>query len=406
MIKNKHLFILLLLFPAINSFSQSFWRADLQPVDRSGYYNIELSQTVIGLSKNKEFTDLKVLDDKNQEVPYFLRSVTPEHKISEYEAYDLKENTTKNNLSIVIVDNKKQENIKQFVIVLTNADANKDISIRGSNDLNKWYIVKQKTDLPLPGSDFGIDKNTELLTVDFPQGNYRYYEITLSTNQKSPLEILKIVKVKYSAIYADFTWIDLGSLVQRNDVDKKTYLTFPNLSLSYRINKLEFSIKSKADYFRHVLVRDSVSQKEIGFDISSKKENTFIINDFIFSPGTVIIIENENNPPLVIDSVKVYGLNRYVCAYLEEGKNYHLQIGTQNSTLSNYDIKHFQNDIPAELPVIKTNNLQHIVKPVIQEPERETMLIENPVFLWSIIIVVGVFLAFICVRMIREMKKK
>lgn len=399
----KYLFLYLLLFIS-KGYAQTVWQSDLQGVDKSGYYNIELSQKFIAHSQNKDFTDLRILDKKENEVPFFIRSVTPVLEISSFEDYILKENTTRDSLNFVVVDNVNLENINRFYIVAHRADVNKYAGVRGSNDLKQWYIVKQKAGV----SNFTYKEgnNEEILVIDIPQGNYRYYEIVVENNQGSPLEILKVGKIENSSIYAQFTKINLGAFAQKDNVDKKTYIGYPDLAEIYRVNKLEFFVKNKVYYLRNVFVIDTISGYKTSFTLSSKRDNSFFINDFPFGKHTVIEIENYNNPPLIVDSIKAYGLNRYLCAYLEEGQKYHLEVGRFKDAAPKYDIEHFQNDIPVNLPVLKTDGLTE-VKVEKELPERrELSLIEQPVFLWSVIILIGLFLSFICVKMVKEMKKK
>ncbi|EGK00105.1 hypothetical protein [Dysgonomonas gadei] len=395
-----YLFIILSLLLSPGVFAQSVWTEEIQPVEVSGYYNIQLGQGIIAQSLDSDLSDLKILDSKNNEVPYFLRSVNPIREISRFENYNLKQNQVKDSLNIVTIDNQEKEDINRFYIIVRKADVSKYASLRGSNDLKQWYIVRQKTSVS------GFGDADEVLILDFPKGNYRYYEITLENNQNSPLEVLKVGKIKNSNIYAQFTELQLGYFFQKDSVsDKKTYITFPNSQDTYRISKLEIGINNKAYFFRHAVMSDSISHSRVTFDLSSKGNNTFFINSFLFSRNTSIAIENHNNPPLKVDSVKAYGLNRYVCAYLEEGQSYIVRVGSKDKTPPKYDIEYFQNDILADLPVIKTNNLQSIVVKN-TEQVRELSWIEKPVFLWGVIVIIGLFLLFICVKMIREMKKK
>lgn len=394
---------LFMLFVSAN-YAQTIWQSDLQRVDKSGYYNIELNQKVIAHSLNIDLTDVKVLDKNKKEVPYFLRPVSPVREITRFENYTLKENSTKDSLNFIIVDNAKQEDINRFYIVVHRADVSKYAAVRGSNDLKQWYIVKQKTGISNLG--YKKDDKEDVLVLDVPQGNYKYYEITIENNQASPLEILKVGKIENSSIYAQFTEIDLGSFVQKDSTNKKSYVNYPKLSEIYKINKLEFIVNSKANYLRNVSVVDTISGYRTRFALSSKSDNLFFLNNASFGKHTVIEIENNNNPPLTIDSIKVYGLNRYLCAYLEEGQKYYLEIGVLDNVPPKYDIEHFQDDIPVDLPVLKTDGLRAIEIKKEAPHSRELSLIEQPVFLWSVIVVIGLFLTFICVKMLKEMKKK
>lgn len=401
----RYLYIFLLSLIASGAFSQAIWKADIEPVEISGYYNIKLSQKIIGLSQSDILADIRIKDKDNKEIPFFLRSVNPVEEISSFENYILKQNIVKDSLNILIIDNNAKDDISRFCIVAHKADVLKYASIRGSNDQKQWYMVKQESRISNLG--YSTDQNEEILIIDVPQGNYKYYEITLSNNQKSPLEILRVGKIKNSSIYGQFTEISLGSFQQLDSLkNKKTYITFPSLEGTYRISKLEFKVRSKFQYLRHVRLIDPVYRNSVVFDLSSKDDNVFFINDFKLDKYTPIEIENNDNLPLSIDTIKAYGINRYLCAYLDGGKSYSLFIGGANDVLPNYDIEYFRKDIPDDLPVISTTGLQLIQSGDDVPGERELSWIEKPLFLWGVIIIVGLFLVFVCVKMIKEVKTR
>jgi hypothetical protein len=395
----RYLQIIILLFVQY-SFGQTAWKAELPFLEKSDYYHVELDQELIGAGLNY----LKILDENDNETPYFIRSSNPVQEISSFENFDLVKNNTKDSLNIIIVNNETAENLNRFCIVFQQAETQKFVSIRGSNDLKQWYIVKRQTkEFEYSGK---TGDNTEMLIVDFPKGNYRYYEITLGNDQKSPLEVLKIGKINNSNIYGNYTEVFSGKPVMgNNSEDKNTRLSFPELKNTYCINKIEFSIKNKPDYYRQAIVIDSTSYDRKRFYLSSGNENTILMNDFLFTPRTFVFIENQNNPPLVINSIKIFGLCRYACAYLEAGKKYRIVLNNQEPIVTTYDIEYFRDKIPTDIEVLKTKNLSDYVVPETVTPKRELTLFERPLFLWSVITVMGIFLVFICLRMIKEIKK-
>jgi hypothetical protein len=378
-------------------FAQSVWKADLPVVEKSDYYNIELDQELVGAGLKY----LKIIDANGNEVPYFVRSDNPIREITDFENFVLRENRTKDSLNIIIVDNKTLENLNRFCIVIQRAETKKFIALRGSNDLKQWYIVKQQTGAPEFSKKSG--ENTEMVLIDFPQGNYRYYEITLWNDQKSPLEVLKVGKIKNSNLYGHFTAIHSGQFVVENNREtQNTSISFPELKHTCCINKIEFDIQHKPDYYRQAALIDSIPYRSERFLLSSGNDNTLLFNDFFFTPQTFIQIENRNNPPVVIDSIRLFGLCRYACLYLEAGRNYHVLLDPDDKISAAYDIEHFRNQIPADLAILKIINLRDYEQVAFK---RELTLIEKPLFLWSVIMVVGVFLVFICFRMMKEMKK-
>ena len=393
--------IVLLYLASLCATAQNWYVADIDTIKQSGYYNIQLDKRIIAVSNNANFLDIRINDTIGNEVPYFVRAQSPVRAVNEFISYDLENNTTKDSINTIVVRNENGENLSRFSIVIESAEVDKYVTIRGSNNLKQWYIVKKRENITYSGFKEG---NNEILIVDFPQGNYKYYELTLTNNQSSPLQILKVGRFKNSNIYAQQTEIDLGTFIRKDSTDKKTYIRFPDLKYNYRLNKLTFYINSKAEYLRKAELNGK--DYSIRFNLSSKGENTIVLNSTAISPEGVIVIDNKGNPPLVIDSIKAYALNRYLCAYLEEGQCYTLIIGNKDiAPSSDYDIKYFQDEIPEDLQIVKTSNFEKI-EAATHSGEREKMWIEKPVFLWSIIILIGLFLSAICYKMIREMKKK
>lgn len=397
----KYLFSIVLCLTSLCITAQSWFVADIDTIKQSGYYNIQLDKRIIAVSKDINFSDIRINDTIGNEVPYFVRPQNPVRAINEFIAYELESNTEKDSINTIIVKNEKGENLSRFSIAIQNADVDKYVRLRGSNDLKQWYIVKKQENITYSGFKEG---NNEILIIDFPQGNYKYYEITLTNNQTSPLKILNVGRFKNSNIYVQQTEIDLGKFTRKDSTDRKTYIRFPDLEYNYRLNKITFYINSKAEYYRKAEINGK--KYSLRFDLSSKGENTIVLNSIPVSADGTIVIDNKGNPALVIDSIKAFALNRYLCAYLEEGQCYTLVIGNKDiAPSSDYDIKFFQDEIPEDLQIVKTSNF-HKIEGTSHSNEREKMWIEEPVFLWSIIIIVGLFLSMICYKMIREMKKK
>ena len=399
-IVNCQFFKLLCVFLLVSfyGFSQTVWDAEIPVVEKSDYYNIELNQELVGAGLGY----IKIFDDMDSETPYFIRSANPVQEINSFENYDLAKKTILDSLNIIIVDNRNSEYISRFCVVLQKAEIEKFVTVRGSSDMKQWYIVKQTSKV----GQQGVNNNMEMLIIDFPQGNYRYYEITLWGNNSSPLDIQKVGKIRNSSLYGNFIEIDYGSFtLENNSEDKRTYIHFPGLRHTYIINKIEFSIKNKPDYLRRAVIKDSTAYNVESLLLSSMKDNSFFTGDLSFSSDKFISIENQNNPPLSVDSIKIYGLRRYACLYLEAGKKYRLKSDSRDHVFSKYDIEHFRDKISADLPLLSLTNLNVQFIPEEVAPLRELSLIEKPVFLWSIILITGAFLIFICLRMVKEMKK-
>lgn len=399
----KYLYIFIISLVSINLTPQSVWRAELDSIQETSYYNIKIDQEIIGNSRNS-LSDLRIRDEKGLEIPYFLREATSVKEISSFEDYNLLQTTIKDSLNILVVDNQSQENINRFYIIINKADVKVEASIRGSYNGKQWFIVKQRTEISISEERGGSEA---MIIVDFPNGNYNFYEVSLFSNQINPLNIKGVKKIKSSHIYGNFTEIRQAKKIKVENRDKQTLIYFPDLSDEFIIGKMEVFINSKAQYLRSLSIKDTlINQELINVKLSSKSNNTFyLFSDYTrVGKNSIAIIDNEHNPPLSIDSIKIYGQERYACAYLEKGIKYFLKIDKDASLYPNYDIAHFKNDISSNLPEVKSANL---TKQAIAEPiGREQLFIEKPIFLWSVIIGVGILLTIVSVSMLIKMKKR
>lgn len=387
----KLIFIAVWLCAVVSTSAQTYWQETIDTVSASGYYNIELSQEIAGLG----LKTLQILDADNNEVPYLIRSSVSVKEMKQMEMYDLVSDTQRDSVNTIIVQNAAAE-VSRFYLQMKPADVSKYISIRGSYDRKQWFSVKQYTPLR---SEHNPNLG-EIAIVDFPKGDYTYYELTITNNSRSPLNITGVGKIEKSSIYGRFVNLQAGNSSVKEE-DGNTVVTFPAMKSPYYLSKLELQVTGKGHYSRRV----RIEQKgySIGtFQLSSRGEHTFYFDQLLIDKNVRIVIENENNPPLAVDDIKLLGLSRYMCAYLDAGMTYRIETGTER--YRHYDIQDFADEIPLNLPVVGTFDLEE--KTVEKEPEREPRFFEKPVFLWGVIALVGIILFFICLRMLKELKKK
>ncbi|WP_163219256.1 hypothetical protein [Bacteroides sp. 224] len=375
-----------------STFAQTdYWRENIQIPIETGYHNIEISPEIAGLG----LETLRIIDEEGKEIPYFIRSSVPVKELKELDLYELKTNIAKDSVNIVTVYNKEKEKVSGFYLCMKGADVKKQISIRGSYDSKQWFTVKQ-------ASTFKNDAGAEITAISFPEGDYTFYEITVINNSGSPLNLTGVGKVKYSNIYGKFIEINTkGFTIEEDKEQKRTLISFSSMSYPYYLSKLEIAVKNKEHYKRRVQITKKGNVLDY-FSLSSREENTFFFNTLLIDKDTHIEIYHQDNPPLEIESIRLFDITRYLCAYLEEGKQYH--IDTQGTRYKHYDVQDFANEIPQLLPVVKTTHLISITQE--PEPESERKFFEKPLFLWGAIILTGVILLLICIRMLNELKKR
>jgi len=249
------------------------------------------------------------------------------------------------------------------------------------------------------------DDTQEVLVVDFPKGRYRYYEIRISNPENEPIRVLNVGRYKYSEIFGKYMEVKITDFLQTDSSNKKTYLYFPGLEKNYFADKMGFDIRYQSDYYRNarlVQTSDETPRRTwiiSAFNLSSKSQNIVQVDSRI-DKRTQIEIENNDNPPLKIEQIIIFQLYRYITVYLEHNKRYALFCGNKKLNKPQYDIVHFEKDIPRNLSLLEIGALQKM--PVEEDAVKKTSFFESAFFLWTVISVVGLLLLLMCYQIIRR----
>ncbi|GBU06943.1 hypothetical protein AwDysgo_02740 [Bacteroidales bacterium] len=388
---------------ALGVFSETkaSYKSSIEKVSESGYYHLQISIDALAVARKNDLSDIRIKDAKGEEQSYFIRAESPKQEAVLFDLYTLQSNefVIKDSTSRIVVDNAKKEELSQFCIRMNNADVYKAIALKGSDDGLSWYVVKQKAPAPM---SLPYDDITEMIVYNFPKGAYRYYEISLSNSQRLPLNILDVGKYKYSEILGEYTDVPLGNFAQIDSSNKVSYIHFNWSKKAYWIDKLVFSIEQKQVFRRDVYIHSW----DLGFVLSSTKENIIQTPRARLDSVFCIEIENRDNKALHINDIKAFSLKRYICVYLEKDVDYSFYCGDASLPSPQYDLSYFTTEIPNSLPIISLGALEEIPFVEVEEEVRATAWFERPIFLWSVILGVGALIALMCYTMIQEMKKR
>ncbi|WP_353118926.1 hypothetical protein [Myroides odoratus] len=380
------------------------YKASLPPVAARGYYSIELDNRLIGNAK-ADLSNLRILKQeqgKAIEVPYFIRAVQPTSKETKVVEHPLMDRVERDSINRFVIHNPEEKKIADFYVTINKADVAITASVRGSMNKKDWFIVKQKTPIYTYASS---EREEETLFVSIPEGRYPYYEMELINNQSTPLKVNKVKTVVGTKTYGQFSPIQLQyDKSTTHSKDKKTWVSFVPQELSYKLNKLVLEIASPTDYYRKAVLKDSITNVVVPFIISSKQQNEWMLDDVLVR-NPYIEIENGSNRPLTIQSVQLYALTRFATAYLEANERYDVEVNSSTQGVPEYDITYFKNDIPVNLPLVQTQdfNYQTVVKEDANEEQSNRDRLNK--ILWGVLIVVGLFIAYICYKTFQKLEK-
>lgn len=393
---------------------EKIYKARLAPVAESGYYNIELDHRLVGNAKTtaqrtakSAMSNLRIVQQgpgDRIEVPYFIRAVQPTAKETKVVDHPLLDIVEKDSINRFVIHNPEERQLTDFYITINKADVALSASVKGSNNKQEWFIVKQKTPIYTYSSS---EREEETVFVSIPEGRYVYYEMELINNQTTPVKVNKVSTVVGTKTYGQFSPTQLRyDKSTLNAKDKKTRVSFVAQDLNYTLNKIVFEIATPRDYYRKAVLRDSITKVAVPFMLSSKQRNEWILDDVLVR-NPYIEIDNGSNIPLSITSVQTYSLTRFATAYLDAHTNYTVEVNTSTKDVPQYDIEYFKNEIPAVLPTLKTLDFE---VQVLQDDPKEQKAIEDKAkqmnrMLWAVLVVVGLLVSFICYRAFKKLEK-
>jgi hypothetical protein len=408
LMKNKLIYLIFCI--SYSCLGQDFqWEAPIAPIQTNGYYSITLSPDITS-RLNSNQGDIRLYNSQQLEVPFLSKGELPLDLNQVFVEYPILSKKTNNNKRTeIIILNESKKAITNLCLAIKNADAYKTIRLSGSDDQNEWFIIK--SNYIFQGANNSVSTE-EFKRLYFPLSNYKYFKIEINDRFCPPLNIIKagyfdqeIEVGKYQNIPGvKFQIIDSSQV-------KKTYIKVL-LSQKHYIDKLNFQVKSPENFRRNIELAlwssDTLNKKnnrnklktEAHFILDSNSPNNFSLHS-IYTNEFYIIIYNHDDLPLKIKEINLSQLNKSLIAYLDQKEQYSLKFGSNNCNPPIYDLKHFESQIPAKLPIIHTKEIRFIGDHQMAK-KSENKFAEQ--WLWFIIILVGIVLTYFSFKMIREIK--
>lgn len=399
MIKSPFLLALVILLSS-SGFSQETFRyqSRIESVSKTGFYKINLQPELIANS-NADLSDLRIIDNKQNFIPYTKPGSV--QKAKEYfVGFPLIEKSENDTTTTIIVENKSRQLIQSLGLRLKNTAVSRTADLAGSDDLKKWYAIKESVTI----NQSSIN-NTDAYyqSLSFPGTNYQFLKITIHNKRKSPIKVLEAGIFYKNSLTPQFEILPMPKVVRKDSTDKNTYLylTFKN---SYRINKLLLSVSAPKYYNRRVMVFE---QKKNGKDllVTTNLESRYTSEIPFSSKSNKLELQilNGDNPPLDFAEIGALQLQEPIIAYLEAHKEYKFLSGDKNARLPDYDLKFF-----TDVVVDSITDIKHLA--VIENPLFKNKLIKRysnyPSLIWVAIIVSLLLLSFLSWKIMKDMKTR
>lgn len=407
--------------------AQSYrWSAALEDsVSADGFYNIVL-RPEIGAKLKNDYSDIRILNEKNEEIPFVQKSEEPYFSSTRFKEYPIISNKIINGCCTKLtIENPGKKAINNICFVLKNSDAVKVNQISGSDDGITWYAVKQ---FDVFYNNYS-ETDTKVLTyVYFPLTDYLYYSFDITDrgywDEKNwahwensgrwnyPVNILKVGF--YETFLKEGKYKSVPAPIfeqQNNQQEKKTYIKVSFNDL-YTVNRIRFNFSGPRYYKRTIVLATKVAGKKKEADrydpITTFEVNSYSLNEFDFEffreKEFYILIENDDNRPLELKGIETWQLTKYMKAYMEKGHQYRLVYGDSLVVAPVYDLNYFVDSIPKVLPTLFVLESKQLDKHVVATTEESISWYENKLFVWLAIIALIALLSFMSWKMLGEMK--
>lgn len=389
-------------------FGQEAKIGEIKNVQKTGLQLVLLSPQVISEAENNvDFIRINEAKSK-KEVPYAIYS-KPETTKKSFLSFPIASKTKTDSLTSFVISNEKQIQLNELFVIISNSSVSKEVNISGSNDGKEWFGLVQNHLL----SNLEDNKLQQVeKSIVLPLNNYKFLKLDFNDKISLPIECKDFGVYQSKINYVE--QLELTDFVQKTIVDnsRKKSVILVSFEKPQLISRLDFDIRSDM-YFRsaRILVnkerkvknKTEKYQDEIfTFVLNSKTNSSFAFPDF-FEKEFIIEIDNQDNPPLVIEKIQLFQSPKYVLANLKDGENYEIVV-SKNFTKPNYDIVNFIPNADEMLDVIAIDNFKPIE--TVSKQEKPKPFWQKQWFLWTAIVIAGIIIGYFALGLLKDVEKK
>lgn len=396
----------------IRAFTQGIfaYQTALDTIPHASFYRITLPPELVAKCR-QDLGDLRISDGKGKFIPYVIRTDPPVLSSKDFIEFPiLSAQMNKDSVTEIEIQNSSPAAISSLLLIIKNVSARRTCTLSGSDDRQKWFVIREHIELEEAGSGPGDPGNAGpgtdhyIQAILFPTSNYRYFRMTLDDKGLLPINILKAGMYTTSLINGRYLDIPDAVIRQNDSSDRHSYITLLYRE-PYQIDKLSLDIRGPALYRRHVRIFDTGNPgSSLLADIQIDPENTSFRIPSVRTGRLLIDIANEDNTPLLIQKTGSFQLHQYLLTYLQPGSTYYLLAGNELAPAPEYDIKYFTDSLTNNPPEARIGPLEPLRRP--KKTATAGLNDHSGILLWSIIAFILLLLLFLSVRMIKAIPGK
>lgn len=388
------------------AFAQQFTVASkISGIKESGLHSLTLTPEFRSYA-DVNIDGIRIFDSKKKEVPYWIntdRKSTAKYGFTAYQI--LYRKTVADTVSQIVIKNEKAVKWDDITLAIANTDARKTYSISGSNDDKQWFGLVNNQVLDGLSS---ADDTLVYKTLSMPVNAYRFLKISFSDKKTLPVNVIAVGKITGTLLPGILQEVhDPHIKILQLAIEKKTRITI-SFNNPVTVNQIVLNIAGPSLYNRNavlLLPRTRKRRKKNipyfepagNFMLSSSGKN--VIDTELTESTFVLEIDNRDNAPLEIKSVKVLQAPVSLVADLKAGEEYTVKAGNIRLAAADYDLIDFKDSLPPVLPKAT------LLKPVsLVSQSKGINGGKSPWIMWACIAVGAVVLSYFCYSLVKDMK--
>jgi len=304
------------------------------------------------------FADLRVVNDRKEEVPWQIILKKPEKRTEYISARMLNlSRTEKNETWLELVIDKQNILVNAVEIDTDNIGFSRQVQIFGSPDGKTWNILRKD------GVVFDINQGEKLrhTRISFPQTGFRHLALKISNSDAEPLKITDIKVMKESNLQGQIYTIHGTSEMSIIDNSRQENSIIVRMNTVFPLDRLIITTAER-NFQRLVEIqikRDNGKWERwaqgtiFNFDTPTIHESQSTIDIPEVATGEFrLIFKNLDSPPLSISGVNGIGYRRLLVFKLQKDQKMYLFFGNPIAQQPKYDLAGLiARQRPEELPI-------------------------------------------------------
>ncbi|MCU0419534.1 MAG: DUF3999 family protein [Cyclobacteriaceae bacterium] len=389
---------LLFLRPAHGQFT---YQHSLPRVDSVGWYAISLVPDMLA-HLPADFSDLRIrLSDRDStDIPYLIK-VDDDAPATDYVTLRPVNISRKNGVLFFTVKLARDQPVNRAFLSFDEENWDARVTVEGSHDEKDWFqLTRDKRILSISEQAISY-RSTQ---VEWPWSRFDYLRFAIAADKPLTLKEVSFVwQEKNRGHYTNFTAPIALKTNQKQSVAKI------NLGAPSLVSKFAIAAPPGQKFYRTYRlerVTDS-SQTEQGWIYYTEPLHTGVMTsyqtDTVHLAPTLchmlqLTVYNDDNPPLAVRSVTFWSPRVRAIAYLPPG-DYRIMYGNRSLRAPQYDVSHFERELPADIPVLQAGPAEELKK---EQQQAARPWFQNPRWLWGILLAVATLLGYFTVRLLRK----